>query len=83
MKVITSVTHTQSILAPKGYIFDLDKVNGSNLFSIEEMIEDHRPRLGLGGRLLEWEEPWNISGEIVDETFWDQHLVPCLVRVQN
>ena len=83
MKVITSITHTQTILAPKGYVFDLDKVYKSNLFNIEEMREDHKPRLGLGGRVLEWKEPWNISGEIEDETFWDSHLVPCLVIAQD
>lgn len=83
MKVSTSVAYTQRILAPKGYMFNLDKVNTSGLFSLEEMPEDHKPRLCLSGRCLEWKEPWNISGEIEDGTFWSQHLTPCLVKLQD
>lgn len=82
MKLSTAVTYTQRLIAPKGFVFNLDSILKDNLFDLNEMQEQHKPRLKMSGRVLEWYEPWDMSSAL-DSAWWDEHLTKHLIPEEN
>lgn len=69
------------IIAPKGYIFNLEAIKKVNLFG-EEKLETMEVK--NEGKTLHWKEEYLSYAKEMSSDFWGQHLNEengCLVKV--